>query len=398
MSLFNIGHNDFLSNGFILMASGFLMSKVNQIIQGAVSLVKRFGFYSFHIESNTPEFEWIATWLSSLDYSKNVKSVVLQNIKKTSQGSYYMSDSDQDKETLSILPDYGIHIVKYNNVWMLIDIGKDKKTIGSDGVFNTETITCMYWTPNGREFLHSIIKIGKDLVISKLNDKITIYTSHLHEWKNTGTRKFRSVDSIILPETDKKEVIDDLDVFLKSEERYFNLGIPWKRGYLFYGVAGTGKSSFIQSLANHFKKDIYVLALSCKGFGDVELYNRISEVKQNSFLVIEDIDCLIDVSRNQEKDSTGVSLSGLLNALDGIQAQNGQIVFMTTNCIEKLDSALIRPGRIDVKLKFGYATEDQIEQACKRFFPNNYKTVYDIVNIAEDQTMAQIQEKLITLS
>ena len=398
MNLFDSGHNDFLSSGFVLMFGGFLMSRLSQIGYGIVSLIKRFGFYSFQIENDTPEFEWVAAWLSSLEYSKKVKSVVLQNIKKISQGSYYDSDNqDQSIASLSVLPDYGIHIVKYNNVWMLVNIVKDKKpTVGSDGALSTETITCLYWTPNGREFLYSILETGRDIVVNKLKDKVTIFISSSFDWRNAGARKFRSIDSIILPEEDKKRVVDDLEVFLKSEDRYFNLGMPWKRGYLFYGMPGTGKSSFIQSLATYFKKDIYILALSNKGLGDIELYNRLSEVKQNSFLLIEDIDCLTDVSRDQDK-GTGVSLSGLLNALDGIPAQNGQIVFMTTNCIEKLDSALVRAGRIDLKLHFDYATEEQIMQACKRFFPTNYKTVFSIVNTSENQTMAQVQEKLITL-
>lgn len=397
MNIFNINPNDFLSNGFILMAGGFLMSKLNEIGQNTVSFIKRFGVYSFQIDNDTPEYEWIASWISSLDYSKNAKAVVLQNNKILRN----LPNSEDKKPSLSVLPDYGVHLVKYKDTWMLIDITREKKSISSlNAKSYSERISCYYWTPKGREFLEEIVEAGKVLTENKEEGVVSVYVSNVYEWRNAGMRKFRSVDSIILPPTDKDTIVQDLNDFLQAEDKYFKLGIPWKRGYLFYGVLGTGKSSFIQALAANFKKNIYILTLSNNEMGDMELYNRLSEIKQNSFLLIEDIDCLTDVSRERNKDSmggSGVSLSGLLNALDGIPAQNGQIVFMTTNCIEKLDSALIRPGRIDVKLKFDYATEEQIEQACKRFFPDKFETVFEIVNRPEKQTMAEIQEKLITL-
>ena len=65
----------------------------------------------------------------------------------------------------------------------------------------------------------------------------------------------------------------------------------------------------------------------------------------------------------------GLSFSGFLNALDGIRSQEGQILFMTTNHIEKLDPALLRPGRCDVQVKIDNASEKQIIEIFRRFFP-----------------------------
>lgn len=73
-----------------------------------------------------------------------------------------------------------------------------------------------------------------------------------------------------------------------------------------------------------------------------------------------------------------MSFSGLLNALDGVAAQEGRIIFLTTNHRELLDSALIRPGRIDVEFELGLASREQIVSMFFRFHPE-HKTLADVL-------------------
>lgn len=92
-----------------------------------------------------------------------------------------------------------------------------------------------------------------------------------------------------------------------------------------------------------------------------------------------------------------VTLSGLLNALDGVASSEGRIVFMTTNYLERLDAALIRPGRVDLKEYIGYCTEDQLEQMYRRFYNgpdiNKYSTAFaqNVFNEKKNVSPAMIQ-------
>jgi chaperone BCS1 len=97
-------------------------------------------------------------------------------------------------------------------------------------------------------------------------------------------------------------------------------------------------------------------------------------VKKGAFIVIEDIDAVKSSQREtKESAKADVSFPALLNALDGIGSQEGRIVFMTTNHREKLDKALIRPGRIDCQTYFGYASQHQMIEMFRRFYPGEGK-------------------------
>ena len=119
---------------------------------------------------------------------------------------------------------------------------------------------------------------------------------------------------------------------------------------------GCGKTSFVQVLASNLKLDICILNLAHKELTDNSLASHLRDAPENSLILLEDVDAIFtnrsdpSVSSSTNGKSEGVSFSGLLNALDGVAAQEGRIFFMTTNHIEKLDPALIRPGRCDVKV------------------------------------------------
>lgn len=118
--------------------------------------------------------------------------------------------------------------------------------------------------------------------------------------------------------------------------------------------------------------------LNHKGLTDTEVAELLRDAPQKSIIVLEDIDAIFverSVSQKHASDSgTSVSFSGLLNALDGIASQEGRLLFMTTNHIEKLDSALIRPGRCDIQLELKLASKIQMERMFLRFFPNEYSS------------------------
>jgi chaperone BCS1 len=110
--------------------------------------------------------------------------------------------------------------------------------------------------------------------------------------------------------------------------------------------------------------------LGTSSIGDDELRSLFAKVPTNTIILIEDIDCVFRKRRQTKDNESKVTFSGLLNAIDGVVASEGRLLFMTTNFINQLDAALIRPGRCDVKLLIENADADQGRKMFLRFFPN----------------------------
>ncbi|KAG8766260.1 hypothetical protein FRC12_006993 [Ceratobasidium sp. 428] len=195
------------------------------------------------------------------------------------------------------------------------------------------------------------------------------------------------MSSIVLEPGVKDMLLADAKDFLRSEDWYAERGIPFRRGYLLHGVPGSGKTSLIHALAGELGLDIYVASLSMKGMSDTTLTNLMGRVPQRCILLLEDLDAAFTRGTSRDAKSTGapttttttktdtkddpntLSLSGLLNSLDGVAAAEGRLLFATTNHIERLDPALSRPGRMDVWVDFKNASRWQAEGIFKNFFP-----------------------------
>ncbi|GLJ26066.1 hypothetical protein SUGI_0500080 [Cryptomeria japonica] len=160
----------------------------------------------------------------------------------------------------------------------------------------------------------------------------------------------------------KKTIINDLDRFKAGKDFYRQIGRAWKRGYLLHGPPGTGKSSLIAAVANYMKYDIYDLELT-KVSHNQELRALLTQTSEKAIIVIEDIDCSIDLTDRESKEKatesklrSQLTLSGLLNFTDGLWSCCGEerIIIFTTNHPEHLDPALLRCGRMDVHIELSY--------------------------------------------
>ncbi|KAK0706296.1 P-loop containing nucleoside triphosphate hydrolase protein, partial [Lasiosphaeria miniovina] len=123
---------------------------------------------------------------------------------------------------------------------------------------------------------------------------------------------------------------------------YSDRGIPYRRGYLFHGPPGTGKTSFAVAIASQFYLPIYTYNLKDSGLTDEKLGKLIRRSPSRCLIVFDDIDVI--------GDKPGVSLPGLLTAIDGPSSHEGHILIMTTNIPDGLNDALVRPERIDRKV------------------------------------------------
>lgn len=199
--------------------------------------------------------------------------------------------------------------------------------------------------------------------ISKLG---TSRTPRIHiptaydSWKSRQEVPLRSFDSVVLSPGTKEELIHDVEMFLESESAYLDYGIPWHRGYLFYGEPGTGKSSAAMALAERFGLSVYYLPLGDIK-NDADLIELFSDVPPRAILLLEDVD-VYKKNIDRDKGADSASLSSLLNSMDGIMTPHGLITVMTTNDIDALDPALIRPGRIDYRKEFGRVSLSDIHE------------------------------------
>ena len=167
----------------------------------------------------------------------------------------------------------------------------------------------------------------------------------------------RRLSSVVLADGLAERIAGDLRYFLDQEDRYVAAGLPWHRGYLFHGPPGTGKSSLPKAIAYEFGMPIYVVSLSDLT-KDADLASALANVAPRSILLIEDID-VAHAAKERDDTDGGISLSGLLNALDGVATPHGLVTIMTTNNVDALDDALIRVGRADVTEHFDYPTRDE---------------------------------------
>ena len=191
-----------------------------------------------------------------------------------------------------------------------------------------------------------------------------------------GKRAKRDIDSIYLPKAQKDDIVKDLEKFINPEtkKRYHKLGINYKRIYLLEGLPGTGKTSLITGLASKFNYNISIISFVPK-MTDIDLIMSLKSLRgfeeedrkhKKTFLVFEDIDCIFKERKANDEHRNNITFSGLLNALDGITTSD-IICFITTNYKHNLDSALLRPGRIDYIMRFDYATKEQIIDIFREF-------------------------------
>lgn len=227
------------------------------------------------------------------------------------------------------------------------------------------------------EFIRESIKyynkyFNEDLDKRNAHNYIKIYIGH-HEgfFQKMGKRYKRSLETVYLPAKQKNTIVEDMTKFFKPEtrERYMQLGINYKRTYLLEGIPGAGKSSLIMALASHFDYNLAIVSFHPK-MTDNDLMHLLRSIDmededRKAFIVFEDMDCIFKERKSHDDSKNLITFSGLLNALDGITTSDNQICFITTNYKHNLDSALIRPGRVDYIMKFDYASKEQINEIFK---------------------------------
>ncbi|PON99594.1 Spastin [Trema orientale] len=234
-------------------------------------------------------------------------------------------------------------------------------------------------------------------------------------WQSVNLDHPATFETVAMDVKKKTKIMEDLNRFVKRKEFYKKVGRAWKRGYLLYGPPGTGKSSLVAAMANHLKFDIYDLQLA-NVRRDSELRRLLLATGNRSILVIEDIDCSVNLPDRlhggEEKKSdpqydknsingTSLTLSGLLNFVDGLWSSCGdeRIIIFTTNHKERLDPALLRPGRMDMHIHMGYCTYEAFKQLASNYLEisgDHHHLYGEIQGLLEETpvTPAQVAEEM----
>ena len=182
--------------------------------------------------------------------------------------------------------------------------------------------------------------------------------------------------------------------FLSSREQYERVGIPWRFGILLHGKPGTGKTSLAHVLASRLGLRLAVIPLA-DFRSDEDLIEAFSVIGKRTIVLLEDIDSAF--RQRSAQDTTGISFSGFLNCIDGMLApQNGRILLMSTNHINHLDPALIRPGRVDLRIEVPLLTKQAASDYVDRLFshiPTRHNIVREVM-VSTDPTPAALINRI----
>jgi len=331
------------------------------------------------LSSSSESFHLFLKWYQQEGYAKKGRYV------KISNGMY-----GNDSMVKSI--GYGTHYFWYNSRLIVLTMNNTAVS-GTDRERDDITLVTL-----GRS--HKIFdKIFDQVTEEKLDKHKQVIMKFIEKWwERSSEQRPRKLDSIFLCKGIKEKIEKQLIDFQKREEWSLDHGIPYQLGILLYGPPGTGKSSIIKALANHFRYPMHILSSSRLA----SLENAMFTLPEKAMIILEDIDTEIATSSRENskqdvsKKNTLLSftnLSDILNAIDGIHSVHGRILIATTNHLDQIDAALLRPGRIDLKIKIDFADNFVVEQFFKSFYPDfNFP---DHFNIRKKISSAYIQNLIL---
>ncbi|KAJ8607779.1 hypothetical protein MRB53_040075 [Persea americana] len=347
--------NPFFTAGFGLAGLGAAVRYGSVGVRRTAELIKRRLLVDLEITRHDESYEWVLNWMTThyqnqLNPSKRA-GVVETILQRFTPGLHHLqiqtartkTASGSEHTAFALVPGHGKHILRFRNAFIAVS----------------------------RERV-DIFKEAHDLATQRIEGKTVVYTSRNVGWDASGqAKRKRPFNSVVLQKGLAEKIVTDIREFLGAREWYLDRGIPYRRGYLLYGPPGTGKTSFVQALAGELDFNIAMLSLSQRGLTDDLLNHLLLNIPPRTLVLLEDVDAAFSNRRQRDEDGysgANVTFSGLLNALDGVASAEERIIFMTTNHKDRLDEALIRPGRVDMTVQLGNATAWQMERLWDRFY------------------------------
>ena len=359
---------DFSNNQAVLLAVlgyfGFVFREIPASIWGLIK--QKFSSSIEAYSQNNMVFEFTMEWLIKKfpQLKEHIQFIGYNSIRVgLSEGIYFFMI---DPFTYCFIHKYTIQNGTYNGVMYVI--------------------RCQVIGLNRKSFLKEYSQmLTNAMPDTNSNIQIKYFTSAHGGYMESMYSKKRSFDNIYLPDDIKKQIIDILDRFISSKEYYEKHGITYKLGILLSGDPGSGKSSIAKAIASYLQWEIYYITAE-GGELDSSLINEV--------ILLEDIDCLVSESRTgepKERTQNRLSMHTILNYIDGSLSPSSCIFVATTNYPERLDPALLRPGRFDYHFCVKHADREIGKKVC-----DSFSVDYDILDdIKFPCSVAVIQNKII---
>ncbi|KIM42019.1 hypothetical protein M413DRAFT_27547 [Hebeloma cylindrosporum] len=449
----NVGNGGGAANAFMTSLRLFLIGTMIETGRRLFQwVIERFKFFQYSVtaqfEEDDPAYQWIVLLLTeeriwrrsrqfhvsaTSSFRKWAVSMDKSSLSNTDPHGKPAEDPDAHAE---YVPTYNEpQLFRWRGYWAEI-----KKTLGPRTPFQAHQGGGLHLTMYTRDIsaLSALVEDAHERYVKTTRPHVIVHTAnkegyHGTAWSSAKSKQRRPLSSIILQEGVIQSLVADAREFIATEEWYTTAGIPYRRGYLLYGPPGTGKTSTIYAVAGELGLEIYSLSLASGFIDDSFLQHAVSGIPKQAILLIEDIDCAFPSREELDPDShpsnsralglmdddfgmdmlgmvvggkrptksrSRVTLSGLLNVLDGVGSEEGKIFFATTNYIDRLDPAFLRPGRIDKKIQYKLATNQQAAALFRRFYPEKHTKLLSemVIHTAADASNFREKIRSVTLT
>ncbi|KAJ7709695.1 BCS1 N terminal-domain-containing protein [Mycena rosella] len=370
-------------------------------IWGATVLRRRM-LVSLEIDNRDRAYDWFLGWMahrtSSAAASASRSAPWIRSHELSVETMIERRPNGSSSVFFQLVAGPGTHWFKYKGAWMQVKRERETRSMmggqqtGMAVPWETVTLTTL---SRDRKLFPELLAEARDLGMRGQEGNLVIHTAWGIEWRPFGKpRRKRPLQSVVLEPGMGEKIEEDIKAFLARRQWYADRGIPYRRGYLLHGPPGSGKTSFIQALAGSLSYDICLLNLSERGLADDKLNHLLSNAPERSFVLIEDVDAAFNkrVQTSADGYQSSVTFSGFLNALDGVASGEERIVFMTTNHVDQLDPALIRPGRVDFSALVDNASPLQARTLFHRFYSGG---TYDDIGVSELDVLAQNLQEIV---
>lgn len=332
--------------------SSVLLYQLKAVPGYLLELFLRFFTVNLEVDSDCEAYFVFEKWLNTQNFSQKSRNLLLSNNAIFGKDeSFTFSNNKEINVTWRLTTGFGYYFFFYKKVFIFYRKTK-REMEGNRGSAKKTMMGRLTALTRDKQVVVGLVEELAEYMSSPDGTPIYTYSGH---WESFETRKVRPIESIFLKEGQMARIVGEIQSFYNNRAWYIKRGIPYRKGIMFSGPPGTGKTSTVVALAAYFGKKIFIVSVSAM-LSDKELFEAICNTAPDCFIVIEDVDCISatknrkdDYDQNQKQSIlSGVTTQGLLNILDGITTPENRLFFTTTNHPEKLDLAFLRPGRVDI--------------------------------------------------